>query len=78
MLEQLLAAARRVLGFELPLLGWLAAAAVLAVPYALIGLLWTATHTGPLRQLSGIDLVVSALGSIALWPVLLASHICLA
>lgn len=74
---RLLAAARRILGFELALRHWLSVATVLAAPYLLIGLLWTATHTGPLRELSGIDLAVSAAGSIALWPVLLLSHVCL-
>ncbi|OMC12443.1 hypothetical protein A5735_13810 [Mycolicibacter heraklionensis] len=46
-------------------------------PYLTIGLIWTLTHTAYLHGMHGLDLVVSFLGSIALWPVLLVANICM-
>jgi hypothetical protein len=38
--------------------------------------IWTLTHTARFAPLSGLDLVVSFLGSIAEWPVLLFTTLC--
>ena len=35
------------------------------------------THTEHLRRMQGADLVVSFLGSIVSWPVLLFSNVCM-
>ncbi|MBS9535316.1 hypothetical protein KIH27_17155 [Mycobacterium sp. M1] len=77
MLSRFLAIARRVLEFELPLGWWAVPAFALALPYLLIGVGWTAVHPGHLRGLAGIDLVVSVVGSVALWPVLVLAAVCL-
>ena len=57
---------------------WIGTAILAAVPYLVIGVIWSATHTDHLDALSGIDRTVSFLGSIVSWPVLLFSDVCMA
>jgi hypothetical protein len=52
-------------------------AVILGTPYLIVGLIWSSTHTEHLRQMQGADLVVSFLGSIVSWPVLLFSNVCM-
>jgi hypothetical protein len=56
---------RRVLSFEMTIAEWIGTALMLAVPYLLVGLLWSVAHPG------------QVLRSIALWPVLLLSTVCM-
>lgn len=67
---------RPLLNHERPLRNWLFPVLVAAVPYLIIGVIWTLTHTERLSRLSGLDLVVSALGSVAMWPVPLIFTVC--
>ncbi|WP_123027607.1 hypothetical protein [Mycolicibacterium stellerae] len=69
---------RKFLGFEMTIAEWLGTAIVGAVPYLVIGVLWSATHTAHLGGSTDIDRTVSFLGSIVSWPVLLFSDVCLA
>jgi hypothetical protein len=62
----MLTALRRVLSFEMTIAEWIGTAAMLAVPYLLVGAVWALTHTG------------SVPGSIVWWPVHLLSTACLA
>lgn len=50
---------------------------ILGTPYLIVGLIWSLTHTAHLHQMQGVDLVVSFLGSIVSWPVLLFSNVCM-
>ncbi|WP_396876228.1 hypothetical protein [Mycolicibacter heraklionensis] len=50
---------------------------ILGTPYLIIGLVWSLTHTAHLHDMQGLDLVVSFLGSIVSWPVLLVSNVCM-
>lgn len=50
---------------------------ILGTPYLIIGLIWSLTHTTHLHDMQGLDLVVSFLGSIVSWPVLLVSNVCM-
>ncbi|WP_428844394.1 hypothetical protein [Mycolicibacter sinensis] len=50
---------------------------ILGTPYLIIGLLWSLTHTAHLHEMQGVDLVVSFLGSIVSWPVLLVADVCM-
>ncbi len=68
---------RLVLNYQLTVAELLGIAVILGTPYLLVGLIWSSTHTGHLRQMSGADLVVSFLGSIVSWPVLLFSNVCM-
>jgi hypothetical protein len=56
---------RRVLSFEMTIAEWIGTALMLAVPYLLVGLLWSFTHPG------------QVLRSIACWPVLVLSTVCM-
>lgn len=68
---------RKVLGFQVTIGELIAAALIIGTPYLIIGVFWSTTHTDHLRQMDGVDLVVSYLGSIASWPVLLFSNVCM-
>ena len=72
-----LTAVRKVLNFEMTIAEWIGTAILAAVPYLAAGLIWSATHTAHLSGLSGIDRVVSFLGAIVSWPVLLVSNVCM-
>jgi hypothetical protein len=69
---------RRFLVFEMTIAEWIGTAILAAIPYLVIGMIWSATHTQQLSGLSGIDRTVSFLGSIVSWPVLLFSDVCMA
>lgn len=70
----MLAKVRRILSFEMTIAEWIGTAAMLAVPYLLVGVIWS-------HQLShshGAARVVAFLGSVASWPVLAVTDVCLA
>ena len=73
-----LATLRKFLVFEMTIAEWIGTAILAAIPYLVIGVIWSATHTGHLDGLSGVDRTVSLLGSIVSWPVLLFSDVCMA
>ena len=68
---------RQVLSYQLTIAELMGVAVVLGTPYLIVGLIWSSTHTERLRQMQGADLVVSFLGSIVSWPVLLFSNVCM-
>jgi hypothetical protein len=72
-----LAAVRKILSFEMTIAEWIGTAILLALPYLVVGVLWSATHTEHLGGLTGVDRAVSFLGSIVSWPVLLFSDVCM-
>ena len=64
----MLNAVRRVLTFEMTIAEWIGTAAMLAVPYLVVGVLWSLTESGAVRVLKAI----------VFWPALLVSTVCLA
>lgn len=68
---------RRILNFQFTVAELIGIALLLGTPYLIIGVIWSATHTQHLHQMDGIDLVVSFLGSIVSWPVLLFANVCM-
>jgi hypothetical protein len=50
---------------------------VIGTPYLLVGLVWSSTHTEHLQHMPKVDAVVSFLGSIVSWPVLLFANVCM-
>lgn len=68
---------RSMLSYQLTVAELLGIAVILGTPYLIVGLIWSSTHTEHLRQMRGADLVVSFLGSIVSWPVLLFSNVCM-
>ena len=73
-----IAALRKFFAFEMTIAEWIGTAILAAIPYLVIGVIWSMTHTGQLGGLTGIDRTVSFLGSIVSWPVLLFSDVCMA
>jgi len=70
-----LTAVSKVLSFEMTIAEWIGTAAILAVPYLLVGMVWTFV-TGDQLGGYGPARVPSFLVSIASWPVLLISAVC--
>ncbi|MGV0746120.1 hypothetical protein [Mycolicibacterium sp. XJ870] len=68
---------RKLLAYRVAVGELIVAAVVLGVPYLLIGLIWSGTHVEHLRHLGGLDAVVSFLGSIVSWPVLVFTDVCM-
>jgi hypothetical protein len=68
---------RRMMDFEFSLGELVGVGAFLAGPYLLIGLVWILTHAHSVEGLRGVQLLISVLGSIALWPALLSASVCL-
>lgn len=62
--------------FELSLAELIGVGVILAGPYLLIGLVWTCAHAHSVDGLRGVELLVSLLGCIALWPALLLASVC--
>lgn len=68
---------RKLLDYKLTVAELLGLAVMLGVPYLVVGVVWSSTHTAHLQHMQGADLVVSYLGSIVSWPVLLFSNVCM-
>jgi hypothetical protein len=68
---------RQLLNYEMTVAEWITCAVLLGTPYSIVGLIWSSTHTDHLRGMQGADLVVSFLGSIVSWPVLLFANVCM-
>ena len=73
----MLAKLRRILDYQLSIAELIGIGLLLGIPYLAIGLVWSSTHTEHLHDMRGADLVVSFLGSIAAWPVLLVANVCI-
>ncbi len=73
----MLAKLRRILDYQLSVAELIGIGLLLGIPYLAIGLVWSSTHTEHLNDMRGADLVVSFLGSIAAWPVLLVANVCM-
>jgi NADH:ubiquinone oxidoreductase subunit 4 (subunit M) len=71
MLERL----RRVLECRLSIAQLMAVGLILGTPYLLVGTIWSTTHTEHLREMHGVDLAVSFLGSTVSWPVLVFANV---
>jgi len=65
----------RIFSYEMKVSEFLGTLIILAIPYGLVGVVWTLTHTSHLRDMHGIDVIISFLGSIVCWPVLIFSNV---
>lgn len=68
---------RHVLSYQLTIAELIGIGLLLGIPYLAVGLVWSSTHTEHLHQMHGMDFVVSFLGSIVSWPVLLFANVCM-
>jgi len=76
-IPEVLDALRRLLGFQVTIGELIVAAVVVGTPYLIVGAVRSSTHTEHLQHMRGADLVVSYLGSIVSWPVLLFADVCM-
>jgi hypothetical protein len=72
-----LGALRRLLSYRVSIGQLIVVAAVLGTPYLIVGVFWSMTHTDHLAHMQGVDLIVSFLGAIVSWPVLLFADVCM-
>jgi hypothetical protein len=68
---------RNFLGYRMRVSEWIGLAMVLGAPYLVVGFIWSLAHTEHLHDMHGVNLVVSFLGAIVSWPVLLFSNVCM-
>ncbi|MFZ0902739.1 MAG: hypothetical protein WAN71_02420 [Mycobacterium sp.] len=68
---------RRVLGYQLTIAELIGLALIIGTPYSVVGTIWSTRHTAHLQRMHGADVVVSFLGSMVPWPVLLFSDVCM-
>ncbi len=68
---------RQVLSYQFTVAELIGLGIILGTPYLVVGVIWSTTHTEHLATMQGADLVVSFLGSIVSWPVLLFSNVCM-
>lgn len=73
----LLTKLRQLLSYQLTIAELIGLGIIVGAPYLIIGMVWSSTHTEHLQDMQGADLVVSFLGSIVSWPVLLFSDVCM-
>lgn len=69
---------RKFFAVEMTIAEWIGTAILAAIPYLVIGVIWSLTHTDHLNGMTGINRAASFLGSIVSWPVLLFSDVCMA
>jgi hypothetical protein len=74
-IESMLGALRRFLGYQVTIGQLIVVALVLGTPYLIVGVIWSSSHTDHLQHMADADLVVSYLGSIVSWPVLLFADV---
>ena len=72
-----LGALRRLLGFQVTIGELIIVTLIIGTPYLIVGVIWSSTHMEHLQHMPGADLVVSYLGSIVSWPVLLVADVCM-
>ncbi len=68
---------RRLLNYRLSVAELIGIGLLLGTPYLIVGVIWSSTHTDHLSGMHGVDLAISFRGSIASWPVLLFSNVCM-
>ena len=73
----MIAAVRKVLAFEMTIAEWIGTAIILAVPYLVVGIVWTLLRIDHLPS-PGSSRIVSIVVSIVSWPALLISTVCMA
>jgi hypothetical protein len=68
---------RRFLGYQLTIAELIELGLIIGTPYLVVEAIWSTTHTAHLQHMHGADMVVSFLGSIVSWPVLLFADVCM-
>ncbi|MEC4613977.1 hypothetical protein ACFWXB_02240 [Tsukamurella tyrosinosolvens] len=66
---------QRFLDYEMKVSEFIGLLILVGIPYGIIGVVWSLTHMDHLGDLSGIDRIVSFLGAVVCWPVLLFANV---
>ncbi|KXP02015.1 hypothetical protein HWD35_22850 [Tsukamurella tyrosinosolvens] len=66
---------QRFLDYEMKVSEFIGLFVLVGIPYGIIGVVWSLTHMDHLGDLSGIDRIVSFLGAVVCWPVLLFANV---
>jgi hypothetical protein len=69
---------RQLMDHELSIAELIGVGLLLGGPYLVAGLVWSSMHAQSLHGMHGVQLLVSLVGSIVLWPALLVVNVCLA
>lgn len=70
----MLSVLRKLLDFEMTIAEWFGTAIMVAVPYLVVGMVWTVVDGDHTHALGG---PLSILASIVSWPALLISAVCM-
>jgi hypothetical protein len=73
----MLDALRRIMSYQMTIAEWIGAALMVGLPYLALGLVWAVTQSGQLQHVHGVRWLVTFLASVASWPVLLVSNVCM-
>ena len=76
-IRSMLARFRRLMDSELSLAELIGVGLLLGGPYLIVGLVWSSTHAESFQRIGGVELLISVVGSIGLWPALLLANVCL-
>ncbi|MGV0604327.1 hypothetical protein [Mycolicibacterium sp. XJ1904] len=66
---------RKLLSFEMTIAEWIGTGLILAAPYVVVGIGWTALRLDRLDG-SGLAWFVQLVGSVVFWPALVFSAVC--
>jgi hypothetical protein len=73
----MLSVVHKILSFQMTIAEWIGTAVILVIPYLAIGVGWLAFHTDHINDGDAVHRIVLILATIASWPVLLVSNVCL-
>ncbi len=74
----MLTALQKLLDVKMTIAEWLGTGIILGVPYLALGVAWSAANTDRFDGLHGLELVLTLLGAVLSWPVLLLTNGCAA
>ncbi|BDH59787.1 hypothetical protein [Tsukamurella sp. PLM1] len=66
---------QRFLDYEMKVSEFIGFLILVGIPYLLVGVAWSVTHMDHLGDLRGVERIVSFLGAIVCWPVLLFTNV---
>jgi hypothetical protein len=72
----MLSVVRRVAAYEMTIAEWIGAALILAIPYLVVGVFWTALHYEHLTRLDGVHRLLSLVAFVVCWPLLVLTDMC--
>lgn len=73
----MVSAVKKVLSFEMTIAEWIGTALMLAAPYVVVGMVWTAFNIDRISA-TGVPWLLHLLGSIVFWPAMVFSAVCVA